>query len=78
MLTLTGFNLVIERLLISGWHRFLSVSRLPPGFNLVIERLLISGYGGVACPPSALSFNLVIERLLISGQRVHCVAPRPI
>ena len=40
-----SFNLVIERLLISGNAEFL-ISRIgcPRSFNLVIERLLISGY----------------------------------
>ena len=65
--SLHGFNLVIERLLISGLHLSVRSLRSPRCFNLVIERLLISGYitldVTVLCP----CFNLVIERLLISG-----------
>ena len=66
-----SFNLVIERLLISG------LLHLPDGavrgvqcFNLVIERLLISGITSWRCVcVSSNCFNLVIERLLISGCR---------
>ena len=45
-MSISGFNLVIERLLISGqaWDREYPLS---PGFNLVIERLLISGQPSV-------------------------------
>ena len=41
--TLSGFNLVIERLLISGSRWELGHRNPSLGFNLVIERLLISG-----------------------------------
>ena len=40
---LTCFNLVIERLLISGYLKITEYERRFDGFNLVIERLLISG-----------------------------------
>ena len=61
------FNLVIERLLISGLEPDAPFDERSC-FNLVIERLLISGCGGfVGSTGSVLSFNLVIERLLISG-----------
>ena len=46
-LLLGSFNLVIERLLISG-EGFDRVMEVNVGFNLVIERLLISGYGNFA------------------------------
>ena len=39
------FNLVIERLLISG-NRVKAGDEIAFGFNLVIERLLISGQAG--------------------------------
>ena len=39
-----SFNLVIERLLISGDNCLLRVAAQHCGFNLVIERLLISGF----------------------------------
>ena len=48
---LTCFNLVIERLLISGLHQGFTNSILSR-FNLVIERLLISGHA--ANPPHRL------------------------
>ena len=38
-----SFNLVIERLLISGTEGILAEGTLKGCFNLVIERLLISG-----------------------------------
>ena len=44
MENLPGFNLVIERLLISGATAFGVGETQPSSFNLVIERLLISGY----------------------------------
>ena len=43
------FNLVIERLLISGQDRTHPKADAGTGFNLVIERLLISG----PCPRSS-------------------------
>ena len=63
------FNLVIERLLISGWrvlwwkeaHRDVSIS-LSSGFSFQ-DPLPIAASAHAAC-----CFNLVIERLLISGQ----------
>ena len=66
---LSCFNLVIERLLISGAGPATTLAPAPmSSFNLVIERLLISG---VLCfrqgGGDGFSFNLVIERLLISG-----------
>ena len=64
------FNLVIERLLISGTH--CESGRIPSGdgFNLVIERLLISGaHPSTTRGSPHSSFNLVIERLLISGSK---------
>ena len=63
------FNLVIERLLISGFKEHETEMMSGVSFNLVIERLLISG----PCPVQRdgqshqVCFNLVIERLLISG-----------
>ncbi len=45
--TLTCFNLVIERLLISGAECDDAILLLYAGFNLVIERLLISGLAAV-------------------------------
>ena len=61
-----SFNLVIERLLISG--KKLTRLLVPRKcFNLVIERLLISGYSAPIVTDILLGFNLVIERLLISG-----------
>ena len=41
-----GFNLVIERLLISG-QQVVRANSPPESFNLVIERLLISGQHSV-------------------------------
>ena len=62
------FNLVIERLLISGVRGLQTARRGPGSFNLVIERLLISGHARLSVDNARmLSFNLVIERLLISG-----------
>ena len=40
---IVSFNLVIERLLISGHRLHSHREALSSGFNLVIERLLISG-----------------------------------
>ncbi len=72
---LYGFNLVIERLLISGCRRRHPRPRRRRRcrFNLVIERLLISGCasGDVTYQIGIRCFNLVIERLLISGYCVH-------
>ena len=53
------FNLVIERLLISGAIRQRRVGRVQPGFNLVIERLLISGIDG--CNFKKASINVSIS-----------------
>ena len=63
-----SFNLVIERLLISGWLTIV-VCRIADksSFNLVIKRLLISGAHARVCVQLLSRFNLVIERLLISG-----------
>ena len=67
------FNLVIERLLISG-----AVLRIAKAcgycFNLVIERLLISGHEDAPGSFQEPCFNLVIERLLISGPVYEAVA----
>ena len=61
------FNLVIERLLISGGTSPL-IRTGNYSFNLVIERLLISGQPSRCAVLSGdTCFNLVIERLLISG-----------
>ena len=66
-----SFNLVIERLLISGYRGRAVGKRAWKGFNLVIERLLISG-GNRAYRERMRErcFNLVIERLLISGVQI--------
>ena len=64
--TIRCFNLVIERLLISGHPRNLGEGYLRC-FNLVIERLLISGFWLARMARLNVCFNLVIERLLISG-----------
>ena len=54
-----SFNLVIERLLISGTCVLYTDSVLYDSFNLVIERLLISGFWWV-CPP-LLNHNVSIS-----------------
>ena len=67
----TRFNLVIERLLISGQVPLVTrkTEDVCFSFNLVIERLLISGGMSTnSCLSFRTSFNLVIERLLISGK----------
>ena len=69
-LSMVGFNLVIERLLISGqaqfqtdWDTIVGVSiSLSSGFSFQGSRRIRYGTG-------MSSFNLVIERLHISGQR---------
>ncbi len=63
-----GFNLVIERLLISGRAHTLYREPATGSFNLVIERLLISGRLFSVGLSTDACFNLVIKRLLISGQ----------
>ena len=70
-----GFNLVIERLLISGMRCMRRQRQKFQCFNLVIERLLISGKSEKLRHAWSIGFNLVIERLLISGlSPVECHA----
>ena len=61
------FNLVIERLFISGRTYPRRRNRRMDSFNLVIERLFISGSSRRCYQRLHRSFNLVIERLFISG-----------
>ena len=72
----SSFNLVIERLLISG-HFFDLHNCDDDCFNLVIERLLISGQQQQQrhLLLRHASFNLVIERLLISGKPCGSALP---
>ena len=65
------FNLVIERLFISGKRGYREVITMEnQSFNLVIERLFISGRTRVKdIDKPHIRFNLVIERLFSSGQR---------
>ena len=50
---LVCFNLVIERLLISGFQQVGAGQFQARSFNLVIERLLISGERGLPLNPPA-------------------------
>ena len=63
-----SFNLVIERLLISGLNAT-APFEYDLSFNLVIERLLISGGDQNPSDGAQKCFHLVIERLFISGKQ---------
>ena len=72
-LPLSGFNLVIERLLISGFPNDVDMG----GCVLPVSISLSSGFSFQVHPchpgghPFRRSFNLVIERLLISGYNLN-------